>query len=252
MGYPLFEYAFVPLPFAVDALAGLAQPENWEYRFARSNNPKPILYNYLHYTFIRLQEEGKIITSGNGQTSCFNTGLITPNYEEIYALFEPNHRVEGPHWKLKRFCRESDKALLDFGKLPELAHYFDDPAELLLDTRLPFRKNVDHIIDDNKERFPAAFRSTSDNHQLRIALNGAIEQTLKRVHRNYKTAVPQYYQGNIQLLLPICMTNPARADLALVVYKEHGVYLASTCLTLDMAYNNARQLARPDTEWLEP
>ncbi|MCH8930901.1 MAG: DUF3825 domain-containing protein [Proteobacteria bacterium] len=31
-----------------------------------------------------------------------------------------------------------------------------------------------------------------------------------------------------------------------------GFYCAATCLTLDMAYNNARQLARPDSDWLEP
>jgi hypothetical protein len=37
----------------------------------------------------------------------------------------------------------------------------------------------------------------------------------------------------MQLLLPLCLETP-------------------TCLTLDMAYNNARQLARPDTDWLQP
>ena len=46
------------------------------------------------------------------------------------------------------------------------------------------------------------------------------------------------------------MTNPAVADLALAVSREGNVYMASTCLTLDMAYNNARLLARPDSEWL--
>ncbi|HII1671176.1 TPA: DUF3825 domain-containing protein [Salmonella enterica] len=29
-------------------------------------------------------------------------------------------------------------------------------------------------------------------------------------------------------------------------------YRASTCLTLDMSYNNARLLARPDRDWLVP
>jgi hypothetical protein len=58
----------------------------------------------------------------------------------------------------------------------------------------------------------------------------------------------------VQLLLPICLENPARADLALVVAKNEAgnAYRGSTVLTLDMAYNNARLLARPDTEWLQP
>lgn len=48
------------------------------------------------------------------------------------------------------------------------------------------------------------------------------------------------------------MTNRSKADLALVIYRQNEVYLASTCLNLDMAYNNARLLARPDSDWLEP
>lgn len=47
------------------------------------------------------------------------------------------------------------------------------------------------------------------------------------------------------------MTSKASADLALVIEKEHGVYRASTCLTLDMAINNARLIAKPDDEWLK-
>ena len=71
--------------------------------------------------------------------------------------------------------------------------------------------------------------------------------------------MPQYYRdkggpGSVQLLLPICFEDPARADLALVVAKTEAgnAYRGSTVLTLDMAYNNARLLARPDNEWLQP
>ena len=47
-------------------------------------------------------------------------------------------------------------------------------------------------------------------------------------------------------------TDPTRADLALVVERFADFYRAATCLALDMAYNNARQLARPDRDWLAP
>lgn len=82
-------------------------------------------------------------------------------------------------------------------------------------------------------------------------LSGAIEDSKRRVKRNYKTAIPQYYKGNLQLLLPLCLTSKNKADLALVVDKDNGVYRASTCLTLDMAINNARLIAKPDDEWLK-
>jgi hypothetical protein len=62
----------------------------------------------------------------------------------------------------------------------------------------------------------------------------------------------KYYKGGIQLLLPLCIGNPQAGDLALVVENHDQLYRAATCLTLDMAYNNARQLARPDRDWLQP
>lgn len=55
----------------------------------------------------------------------------------------------------------------------------------------------------------------------------------------------------IQLLLPLCLTSKTDADLALVVERGNNVYRASTCLTLDMAINNARLIAKPDDEWLK-
>ena len=130
------------------------------------------------------------------------------------------------------------------------ANYFENSSDLIYDTRLELRPNVNHIIDDNIARFPTALQ-TMDKYQLGILLEGTIKDAIRRIRRNYKTAVPQYYDGRLQLLLPLCLTSKASADLALVIEKEHGVYRASTCLTLDMAINNARLIAKPDDEWLK-
>ena len=91
-----------------------------------------------------------------------------------------------------------------------------------------------------------------EDYELQTVLTGAIDNAKQRVRRNYKTAIPQHYHGHVQLLLPLCFQNPSRADNALVVERHFTHYRASTCLTLDMAYNNARQLARPDRDWLKP
>lgn len=90
-----------------------------------------------------------------------------------------------------------------------------------------------------------------DRYQLGVLLQGTINDAVRRIKRNYKTAVPQYYDGRLQLLLPLCLTSKANADLALVIEKVNNVYRASTCLTLDMAINNARLIAKPDDEWLK-
>src|SRR5208283_1686918 len=111
--------------------------------------------------------------------------------------------------------------------------------------------NIEHIIADNHDRFPSNLQALGD-YALQNFIKGAIDSVKERVKRNYKTAVPQYYEGSIQLLLPLCLTNPAIADVALVVERFSDFYRASTVLPLDWAYNNARQIARPDKEWLQP
>ena len=87
-----------------------------------------------------------------------------------------------------------------------------------------------------------------------MLFDGAVKRAKHMIDANYKTAVPQYYKGRIQLLIPICLVSESVPDLALVVSKNDAgnQYLGHTCLTLDMAYNNARLIARPDSAWLKP
>lgn len=134
--------------------------------------------------------------------------------------------------------------------MPDCANYFDSPSDLIYDTKLELRSNINHIVEDNIDRFPQALQ-TMDRLLLCSLLEGTINDAKRRVRRNYKTAIPQYYNGKLQLLLPLCLTSKMPADLALVVEKENNIYRASTCLTLDMAINNARLIAKPDDEWLK-
>ena len=41
-----------------------------------------------------------------------------------------------------------------------------------------------------------------------------------------------------------------RQDVAIAVTKKDNSYQGHTCLTLDMAYNNARLIAKPESTWL--
>ncbi len=236
----------------LEQLAGLAESENWINSNATPQNPYPILFNYLHNTFIKVESEGKIAFSSDRRYSCFNTGLATPNQEAIFMVFEENtNSATGTSWKYHRFCRKSERDMVRFSPLPDIAHYFDDPSSLVFDHRIELRINIDHIVSDNKERFPEPYRNM-DDYPLQTYIRGVIENAVERAKRNYQSAIPQYYQGRIQLLLPLCLSNPRTADLALVLDKHQNVYRAATCITLDMAYNNARQIARPDRGWLQP
>ena len=233
-------------------MAAIAETEEWDYHRTQTDHNKPILFNYLRYTYQRLAEEEKIVVSDDGQFITFDTGLVTSNQESIFALSDHNHLPNATQpWHFQSWCRKGSYEMTRFSQLPEMAHYFDDPSCLVLDSRKEFRANIEHIITDNKERFPEPYNKM-DNYALQTFLKGAIDNARERVKRNYKTAIPQYYKGRTQLLLPLCITNANTADLAMVVEDHGAFYRASTCITLDMAYNNARQLARPDRDWLQP
>jgi hypothetical protein len=249
---PLYEFAYVhEFNERLAELKDLAEEEDWDYAEAQSEHPTPLLYYYIHYTFVRLYEQKKIAVTPDESFACFNTGLVTEHQESIFALFSKNKLAGREPWRFVKWCRKGEYELTKFNALPEIATYFEDPACLVLDARLELRVNIEHIIGENRDRFPEPFRSM-DDYALQMLLKGAIDNAKERIRRNYKAAVPQYYRGRVQLLLPLCLTNPKKADLALVVESYEGFYRASTCLTLDMAYNNARQLARPDRDWLQP
>lgn len=247
---PLFNTIwFRDFPQCIEDLSLLAVREDWDYKTTPTGR-FPILVNYVKHTFSKLKSDGKIEVCGD--YSVFNTGLVTNNQEEIFALSQKNKKpgTTIPYYFIG-WRKNSDRDLLKFSKLPEPANYFQNPADLIYDLKIELRPNIEHIILDNKPRFPLSL-TTIDDHQLGALLSGTIEDAKRRIRRNYKTAIPQYYKGKLQLLLPLCLITKAKADLALVVDRENSVYRASTCLTLDMAINNARLIARPDDEWLKP
>jgi hypothetical protein len=252
----LFKFAFFPnYDDCISNLAiNLAEEEVWNYK---GNTKYPILKNYLEHTYRKLEQEKKIAFTSDNKSACFNTGLITENLEDIYAFFEiyRSPKPGGSPFFFKDFLKKSDSKLLRLfsGNLPEPAFYFERPELLLFNPKIDLIPDIDHIISDNIERFPEQLRE-ADSHEVRRQLTGAIDDVKKRVRTNYKIAVPQYYNGQIQLLLPLKLTPYAvNPDLALVVTKlNETTYSARTCLTLRMAYGNARLIVKPQSNWLKP
>jgi cold shock CspA family protein len=259
---PLFRFADMGDEEAwLEQLAAKAEEEPWTYGFTPNPCSKPILRSYLIYTFARLAAESEALAdpdkkvqfggAGGRRYACFNTGLVTEDQEQIFALFVENSRPADAPWRLDGFYAESEVPLLGkFNRLPELANYFDDPSVLLYDRRCELVINLPHIIRDRIDRFPKEVRDNP--HVARQLLESARRQTEQRVYRNYKTAIPQFYRGAVQLLLPLCLIQPNKADLALIVTRLGNQYRGNTAITLDMAFNNARLLTRPDTDWLKP
>lgn len=134
--------------------------------------------------------------------------------------------------------------------LPKRATYFSDIKDLIFDTNCDLRINLDHILNDEENfmRIPEQYRNGSN---IKTLFNGAIEIAKKRIASNYNIAVPQFFEGYVQLLIPISLGEDiSHTDLVLAVSRNNGVYLGKTCLTLDMAYNNARLIAKPEAPWI--
>ena len=241
-----------------EKLAKLAKPEEWDFRrpeFKRDGQRFPVLKGYLNYTFRRLQDQDKIVYSGSDDRACFNTGLQTSLEKDIYATFFRNRNAQTrgqPDWTLYGFFDSYDRALTDFRPLPDIATYIDNASDLVFDTKYRVEVNYEHLFNDSRDRLPDVLQ---DEPTLAIsAFEGALQLLKERVRRNYKLAIPNWYHGQIQLLLPLNLMSEHEADLALAAEKDQSAHLyrIKTVLTMDMAYMNARLITRPDRDWLNP
>ncbi len=176
----------------------------------------------------------------------------------------------------------------NFKDMPKRAHYFSNVSDMLYDTRAGEPElDMRHIILDNAGRLPLHFLSenqpkdfslknpdiltienrfkyyedlaiaiesdTKTYRNLTNRLKDAISLAVKRIDWNFKTAIPMYYptENKMSLLLPLSLIDDEVVDIALVVEKtKSGNYIGHTILPLNWAYNNARLVARPDSDWL--
>ena len=178
----------------------------------------------------------------------------------------------------------------NFHELPKRAIYIQTCEDVMFNTALPIDVNWEHIILDNIDRLPLSllhqtcqgffevrdpslipedkqdeyYQSLRDhlenNHQvlsiLSSMMNMAMEMAKQRVEWNYKTAIPIYYptDDKVHLILPLALniTKPEEISIALVMKKtQAGRYRAVTIFTLDVAYNNARLVTKPSSDWLK-
>lgn len=113
----------------------------------------------------------------------------------------------------------------------------------------PKRKAYLKALADAAKKDPQAQRS------IKNRLEDAKDLAVKRTVWNYKTAIPQYYAraDEMSLLLPMCLVNDEKVDTSLVVSKQaSNAYEAETVYPLKWAYQNARLVCRPDSDWLVP
>lgn len=125
---------------------------------------------------------------------------------------------------------------------PELAALVKRQKEL-------FRELGEAVTDEDDEDMRDLLMD------MNVLFEGAVTRTVQRCRRNFKLAVPCYFptRNVMSMLLPISFSRSGNGApcLALVAERqENSAYLGRTVLTMSMAYNDARLLCRPSSEWL--
>jgi hypothetical protein len=230
----------------LQSLAELAEPERWKYLQVPAQSPLPVLDGYIKHTFIRAFDQHKIVEAD--QLASFNTGLLTSGQEEIFGVFTVSETYDRTQpvsqtnrkWWLKTWARSGDRLLTDFMEFPGLVEYWTDPRELVFDPKLQVQLNLDHIVKDNLNRFPEELGGKVDRNGVptdlnmsseddlseaeaaaepqpipmatRNALEGAMKHSIRLAQRSYRMAVPQFYNGRIQLLY-LCIFGTPRVQI---------------------------------------
>ncbi len=239
-------------------LGGDAIPEKWQYASYTSGIVNPILKSYLENTLDRLEYEGKLILENNKMI--FNTGLISRFYKEIYVICDVDAEADSsfPSFTNPRYCFETDDLFRDnFHEKPLMATFFKEFDEVVFDSNLEIDLQDAHIFIDNKNRVGESLRSIGllDESMIQMLFEKGVDNARVLARRNYKLVIPQYWRKtrSIQFLMPIYLSKEfTRPNAALVLERRNNRYKGTTVLTLDMAYQNARLIATPDSFWLDP
>ena len=256
----LFDFGYFPRWLdAMDTLEAMAQPEPWAFpdsdQEARANNLNPILERYINNVYMRAatlyneaptQEARDNLVTIRHDFAAFDTGLVTPQYTPILAYFARNTRPGERRWYFKGWATPGSTMLARASPLPQRVPF---ATEKIYNPTWPIRVNARHMLQDenNLQRIPPAVRHSK---YLTLLLETAVELARRQAAICPGIVVPQYYQRRIQFLLPISLTDPDTTDLAMTLTPGDGYYIASTMLTLRMAYLNARPVGRSLAPWL--
>lgn len=259
----IFDFAYVPDWYGqLNELAEMALPESWRFKkptIITRNTDTPILERYVNMIFRKQiidyntesdSDKAARFFHIENEYACFHTGLYNHRYKAIYGCFERNKKQDTTFkWYFHGFFDEISPRMKYIGPLPERPSYSMIQNGINFNSEWPIRVNVEHILGDeeNLERIPSKIRKAKN---LPLLLETAVELARRKSVIEPSIIVPQGYQNRLQYLLPVCLTNMVKPDLAMTLSVMDGYYLGNTCLTLEMAYLNARMIARPTAGWL--
>lgn len=232
----------------INYLASIAEEEPWSF----TDEPNTILTKYINGTFKQCYKQDKFLTTPDKKFTCFNTGLLTPNGNDILCVFEQNQVHNVQPWFLKFFADKTERKYMDlFASIPPLATYTDNFEKFYFNPNYEIIISSDHILDDNWDRIHEVVPLSKSI--VKSLMIGVVEEAKRKIQRNLRLVVPQFYNNQIMYLVPIRI--PIEEDkyvtMALAVeLTQTNQYRANTIFTKEMAYEKARLLMKPESNWL--
>ena len=252
-------------------IAGMASPEPWDTDSNSKTGGYDFLRSYIEHMFARLREEeryqasNKIVYSTDHSHAIWNTNLADRFGNDIILSAEVRRGAGGVvyfcnHGIITRGVRELRALGFNGKEKPQAASFFKDANDIIyhpewnVDTDTNFLK-LKHAVEDNRERFPKAFRNKESDFVARCLIN-AIAMSSGIAKRDFRFIVPMYSSTHcsLQFLMPLYLGGQIKRtpDLAVILTADDGYYIPETVIGMKEAYIDARLITKPDEAWLKP
>lgn len=149
---------------ALGTLATAAAPERWNYpgEGVGKASRYGILREYLSATLARVRAGGRLATSEDGSLAAFDTGLMTPLDEELYAVLSPTD-TDIP-WHLDGFATAGagelgSRLVASLSELPARATYLASVDDVALRDGALTVADYRSLLGDGLARLPQGFLS---------------------------------------------------------------------------------------------
>ena len=209
-------------------LAATTVPERWDYP---GETDRAILREYVVVTFHRIVREDKLAVAAGGSLASFDTGLVTPEGDDVYACLVP--RAGDIPWELVGFCVAGQGKL--GVRLEETVGRLPLPACYLEDVPTPPFAHRDRVTVSPSVRCPSS-----------RPLEQHVTSILRRAEEGLGVIAPAYDPADesIRLLLPLDATH------ALVVVQRDDGYEVVATMPLERARACARVVSAAIPSWL--
>ncbi len=144
------------------SLATMCAPERWNLpgEGVGKASRYGVLREYVCVTFARVMAEGKLAVAADGSLAAFNTGLLTPFYQDVIACFEP--RKGDIAWQFAGFATAGSGELgarvaAAFDPLPQTPDYLRELGDVAPERDRLAILDTDALLGRQLGRLPLAF-----------------------------------------------------------------------------------------------